>query len=389
MTRQNSARLVLAAALAASACSDQVVTPEPVEPVVLSAERGGGRFEETATATWHERTYVLLSSLPNGSHAPASRILTYLSIAQYRAVRSAQRDRGHKKPSERAAVGAASVAVLSSFFPASAASLEAQLDADIAADDEKNRDAEDGEAIGRSVGAAVLAQAAADGFNTLNPGVPPVGPGYWVSSGAAIARSLYGTRPFFLRSTTELRSAPPPAFGSPRFLADLAEIRRISDTRTPEQLAIAQTWNHLAAPFTPGNNDRVAVELIRKYDRSEKEAAYILAKANAAAFDAQIGCFDTKFAYWFLRPSHADPAITLPIGLPNHPSYPSAHQCITAAFSTYLIVHFPRDRELLESNMELAGLSRMYGGIHYRFDIEAGALIGRRAALRALFGRLD
>jgi hypothetical protein len=31
------------------------------------------------------------------------------------------------------------------------------------------------------------------------------------------------------------------------------------------------------------------------------------------------------------RPPQADPAITLPIALPNHPSIPSAHSCITSA----------------------------------------------------------
>jgi membrane-associated phospholipid phosphatase len=133
----------------------------------------------------------------------------------------------------------------------------------------------------------------------------------------------------------------------------------------------------------------IADDVIAEHHRTEREAARILAYANAAAFDAQIACFDAKFTYWFIRPSQADPAITLPISLPNHPSYPSAHSCITGALMTVLIDAFPSERPRLEEVIQLAGLSRMYGGIHYRFDIEGGQGIGRQAAALALAGSLE
>jgi hypothetical protein len=74
-----------------------------------------------------------------------------------------------------------------------------------------------------------------------------------------------------------------------------------------------------------------------KYRRNELDAARILAYANTAAYDAIIACFYTKFHYWFIRPSQADAAITTPVGLPNHPSYPSAHSCETGAFQGVLV----------------------------------------------------
>lgn len=282
--------------------------------------------------------------------------------------------------------------MLSSFFPLDVASFEAQLDGDLAAPDwpgNKNGDDEAGEAIGRAVGAAVLAQAATDNYLVVAPGVPPVGPGFWTSSPAAIVRALHGVRPFFLTSASQIRPGPPPAFGSPAYLEGLAEVRGISDTRTPEQLAIAQLWNTGTAPFTTGLMNRIIAELIGDHHRTERESARILAYANAAAFDAQIACFDAKFAYWFIRPSQADPAITLPIGLPNHPSYPSGHSCITSAIMSVAEAFLPSERPRLEEVIALAGLSRMYGGIHYRFDIEAGQTIGRNAAALALAGSLE
>jgi membrane-associated phospholipid phosphatase len=43
----------------------------------------------------------------------------------------------------------------------------------------------------------------------------------------------------------------------------------------------------------------------------------------------------------------------------------------------------------MEEIIELAGLSRIYGGIHYRFDVDAGREIGRGAAAVALRGSLE
>ena len=235
----------------------------------------------------------------------------------------------------------------------------------------------------------MLAAAATDNYLALSPGVPPVGPGYWVSAPAAIVRSLHGARPFFLTKSDQLRPPPPPAFGSQAFLTDLAEVRAISDTRTAEQLALAQFWNTSTAPFTAGALNLIVDEMIRDHHRTEREAARILAYANAAAFDAQISCFEAKFAYWFIRPSQADPAITLPIGLPNHPSYPSGHSCITSAIMTVAASAFPSERDRLEEIITAAGMSRVYGGIHYRFDVDAGQAIGRGAAALALAGSLE
>jgi len=178
-----------------------------------------------------------------------------------------------------------------------------------------------GEAIGRAAAARVIAYSASDLVGLTDPGVPPIGPGYWVWNGGPIARGNLGARPFFLSSGNEFRPPPPPAFGSPAYLAALAEVRQISDTRTPEQLAIAQYWNTNQSPTSNAAMNNLAVELIRGQRLGDHEAARVLFLMNAAEFDALIGCFDAKYYYWFIRPPQADPAITLPIGLPPHPSF--------------------------------------------------------------------
>ena len=50
---------------------------------------------------------------------------------------------------------------------------------------------------------------------------------------------------------------------------------------------------------------------------------------------------------------------------------------------------FPSERRRLDAVVAEAGMSRVYAGIHYRFDVEAGQAIGRRAAAKALAGSLE
>jgi len=381
--------LIVAGAIA-SACTDAPArVMQPTTPQLDAVKF----WEDNATTRWNRRATELFgtTTLPNGQ-AAASRILTYLSIAQHRAALGAEAGKdGSTHPSVSVAIGAASVVVLSQFYPLSAATLETQFDADLAAQGwpgRKNQDATSGEAVGRAVGAAVLAQAATDNYLAVVPPTQPPGPGKWAPLPNPV-RSLFGVRPFFLTSADQIRPGPPPAFGSAEYLAALAEIRGISDTRTTEQVSIAQTWAFGAAPFTAGAENLIADQLLAEHHRSEKDAARILAYANAAAFDAQIACWDAKFFYYFIRPTQADPAITVAVPLPNHPSYPSGHACITGAIMSVLMDAFPSERDRLEEIIEIAGLSRMYGGIHYRFDIDAGGAIGRQAAALALAGSLE
>jgi hypothetical protein len=382
---------VLLTVVAASACGDGPDRLSLPSSVNVVAEKF---WEVTASTRWNERALGLLAQRPPATNGQTGtlRILTYLSLAQYRAVLAADDGKaGSTHPSLPAAVGGASVAVLSGFFPLDIAALEAQLDADLAATPWPGATREDpvsGEAIGRAIGAAVLAYAAGDNYLATSPGVPPVGPGFWVSSGAPITRGLYRARPFFMTSGDQLRSPPPPAFGSAQFLAALAEVRAISDTRTPEQTALAQFWSPGAAPFNSGALNRLAAELIGEHQRTEREAARILAYANAAAFDAQIACFDTKYAYWFIRPPQADPAITTVLPLQNNPSYTGGHSCATSAIMGVLADAFPSERGRLEALVDEAGLSQLYSGIQFRFDIEAGQTTGRAAAALALAGDL-
>jgi membrane-associated phospholipid phosphatase len=368
-----------ATALALAGCADHPTEPEsaltpPVggtSPADPSASTGS---KVVSSVAWNGTARGLLTAQVANPFVQV-RVLTYLSLAQYNAIITAENSKTQgPHPSAAGAAAGASVVVLKDFFPAQAQALEDQ----IAAQTGEKEDFTAGEAIGRVVGAEVVAYAHGDNTGVLPAPPVPVGPGFWTSTAPLLG--LFGTRPLALTSADQFRPPPAPAFGSQAYLDAQAEIRLLSDTRTPEQLAQAQFWNTRVA----GYQNEIASELIASRGRSERNAASILALANMAGFDALIACWDAKFTYWYIRPSQADPAITLPIGLPNHPSYPSAHSCVTAAYSEVLGHFFQDERPRLAANVEASGLSRMYGGIHYRFDIVAGRLLGRQVAEQVL-----
>ena len=384
---------VLPAALLTTACDIDRPTGVAAAPAGLAPSFSAVKFWEAgATVAWNERA----TNLAAVRVIDAVRLYAYLGMAQFRAAQAAQAGPGPHPPVS-AAIGGASVAILRSFFPLDVAEIEAGLDAQRAAPawpGEKHADFADGEALGRSIGAAVLSFAQGDLFGLTNPLVPPIGPppvtpGSWIYSGGPIARGGLGARPIFLTSGSQLRPPPPPAFGSAAFNTALAEVRQISLTRTAEQLAIANYWNVNQSPRSDAAIMAIARDLIVSHRRGDAEAARIMFLMGAAGFDAIVACFDAKYYYWYIRPPQADPLIVTAFPPPPHPSYPSGHSCATGGLTGVLAGVFPSERARLDAVAEEASLSRLYAGIHYRFDMEAGLAIGRAAAAIALAANLD
>jgi len=193
-------------------------------------------------------------------------------------------------------------------------------------------------------------------------------------------------RPFFLMDSRQFRPGPPPAFGSPAFVAALAEVRWFSDNRTREQDSLARFW---ASPggFTncaQAYANQIATRQITKYHLDETRAAHVLAVMNMASMDAYIASHDAKYTYWLIRPPQADPGIVLAVPLPNHPSYTSNHASVTGASMAVLAAFFPSDADSLNGLADQSAISRVYAGIHYRFDMDAGLALGRTVAGYAL-----
>ena len=385
----------LIAALGLTACAD--ASPVPTAPTTAgeaarSAATGVAAERTTAAARWNVLTRAIIARRGGSSNA-AARLFALVSVAQYNAVIAAEAARARgEHPSEAGAAAAAAATVLAARYASEQAVVQAQLAADAAyfatLPSERDADFAAGTAVGRSVAAAVLAHAATDGSDAVWTGTIPLGPGFWTSTPptAPPQEPRWGEiRPWLLSSADQFRPPPPPAFGSPEFLAALAEVRSLSDTRTPEQLRIAQFWaSGYGAGGPAGYFGSVAVELSTQRHLDERKAARLLAVMHMAIMDASIGCYEAKYLYWYIRPHQADAAITIPVNRPNFPAYPSAHSCLSAAAAGVLAAFFPSDADALRAMVEEAGVSRLYAGLHFRFDVTAGQELGFAVAELAM-----
>ena len=318
----------------------------------------------------------------------AFRIYSLMSVAQYAALNAAHDDRN---VSPDAAVASASATVLTQLYTDSAvrATIAAELARDIDRASHGSRGAtlaQAGQRLGEDAATRVMAWAPPP-LVLFGPytGTIPTGPGMWFSAkGVPPIGILFAqARPWLLDSVSQFRPGPPPAYGSPAFQAALEEVRTVAKNRTREQTAIAQHWND-SDPWERWN-DEAANALIRHH-ASDTDAARVLAVLNVGAMDAIVACFDAKYHYWSIRPSQADTTIVLAdsVDLPNFPSYPSGHACSAGAFDGVLEHFFPQDRAAFNKIAEEQAMSRLYGGIHYRFDDDGGLELGRTVARYAV-----
>lgn len=384
----------------AAGCADEPTAPvQDLRSRAPAVAANSPHTRTLASVAWGAQARVLVTQ-QRLSPTTAARAYALLAVAQYGAASAAYDgptdgtleedgfgEGGRSRyEAQRGAVAGASARMLTHLFPSAAGSLAQQLEAESRmGPGGVHPQFVRGVAIGTAMGDRMIAWAATDGFSTPWPGSIPTGAGKWTGSPPVAAASHAAMRPYSLSSPSQFRSPPPPAFGSPAFLADLNEVRTFSDTRTADQLRIARDRNLSAGTITGlGFFHELASTYITEAGLDELSATHVLALVNAAGSDAVIGCWDSKLQYFYIRPSQVDPAITLPIGLPNHPSYPSGHSCISGAAAAVLTAFFPAHAAELEEHVVENGMSRIYAGIHYRFDVTAGQTLGRAVGAETL-----
>ena len=380
--------LMIAALAFVAACDDSA----PLSPPARSrADVAVDPSRTTATATWSQVARDLVRTRQSNAFQAVRNYAT-LNLAQYNAVIAADRGANGGRLSQRAAVAAASAVALAYLYPSDAAALEMLVQQQINTPgwlEEGVIDVAASLAVGRAEGEQVVARAKTDRMFDPWTGTVPTGPGIWYSSATPPAppggAAFGGAKTFFLESGAQFRPGAPPAFGSSGFNTALAEVRTYSDTRTAEQDSLAKYWALPTGTFTvSGWWNREAATLAAAHALDERRTAHLLALASMTTFDALIACNDAKYIYWLLRPTQADPAIKLAIGLPNFPSFPSNTACISSAESEIIGALIPSERDRLRALADESAHSRIFAGIHYRFDGEVGLALGRRVARHAL-----
>jgi hypothetical protein len=361
-------------------------------------------------------------AFPFANPVYAARAYSYVSTAQYDALKSAwfwkfqysrlspaRNDNAitamvpvsdlPSYPSEDAVISGVTVEMLKTLFPAAVeeVTLKAaeQRNAALWSGKAAASDLAAGLALGKSVAAVFLARAAVDGMRTaggsavlwkaLADSATARGEIAWISRDIPERPPmlpLFGQVRAWNMTPADIiaeRPPPPPSTGSQRMKDETAEVKRTVEHLTSAQLSIAQKWNDGAGTYSPpGHWNDVALEYVRDAKMSEVRAARVFALLNMAMDDAGIGCWDAKYHYFNPRPSQMDPGIKTQIGIPNFPSYTSGHSTFSAAAAAILSYLFPNGATSFDAMRDEAGISRLYGGIHYRSDIEAGKLHGAR-----------
>jgi PAP2 superfamily len=337
-------------------------------PTIAADSSKLAQADSSTTLSWN-RTALEVIERAKPNQLQAIRLMTYVSLAQYAALAA---------PGPSAAAATASMQVIAGLIPAQAAFVE-----------ERYRQHGPGaNPAEHPVSQRVLAAAREDRFTQPWSGQLPQAPATWRSlvnpPAPPALPGLGAMRTFLIDSGSTFRAAPPPAENSAQFRDDLAEVRRHTISPSEESTRLAKFYDMTTGTMVAGFWNERATELIRRNTVGELPAARILATVNAAMMDAAIACHDTKYTYWVPRPSQADPSIKSLIGVPNHPAYPSNHSCISTAAALSLAHFFPQDRARLKGIATEAGISRIYAGLHYRFDVDAGTEIGRKIASVAI-----
>jgi hypothetical protein len=261
-------------------------------------------------------------------------------------------------------------------------------------------------ATGAAFATAMLMARAGDGSTASVPYVPGTDPGEWrpTPPGNAPAALPHwgGVTPFLLSSGAQFRPGPPPALDSAAYAADYNEVKEVgsatSATRTLDQTNAALFWD-----ISSGTTwHRIAVDVIADDGLSTLENARVMAKTSAAVADALIAGFDAKYVYNLWRPVTAiregdndgnaatvgDAGWNSLFAAPAHPSYLSTHSLQSGAAAAVLL-SLVADQAFCNTigtdtrcftgigeAAQDAANSRLWGGIHFRFDNEIGLSTG-------------
>ncbi len=348
----------------------------------------------------------------NLSPAEASRALAILHAAQYDAVAAVDfpgaayqvHVTAPKGASAEAAANAAASTVLEALFPSQ---LPAFQTAENAAEFglPKSVATTDGLALGRQVAQLTLTNRAADGSNLSSNYVPSPLPGLWKPTPPSFVPAQdaqWGlVTPFVAADVSVARPPAPPSVGSAAYDQALQQVellgRSNSTSRTTDQTAAAQFWDSGPGSFTnPGHWNAIAEQFSVARKDTLAQDAKLFAQLDFAMADAEIATLGAAYTDNLWRPVSAiqqtDPTWTPLLSTPPTPSYPADHAATSTAAANVLSAAFGTKTRFTDSIFAAtgvartyssfsaaaaeAGMSRVYGGVQFAFDVNQGAALG-------------
>ena len=314
-----------------------------------------------------------------------------------------------------AAAIAAAHAVLKSYFPANAATLDALRATSLAAIPDGSAKA-GGIATGEAAAAAILATRVNDGSTPAQFYLPASNDPYqWqltpgCSAAGGILMNWPNLRTFGIANAEEFRADPPPALNTPQYARAFNEVKSVgskNSTERPQDRTDVARFYAVTSPAYIFN--MAARQLSDAEGRSMLHLARALALVNMAISDAAVASFGTKYHYTTWRPETAirdadvddnprteaqqgwEPLIVAPC----FPGYTSNHASLSGAGAEVLRrvygegghaititnpTPFPGvayNYLTLDQILSDIDDARVFGGIHFRFDQDAGGVLGR------------
>jgi hypothetical protein len=369
---------------------------------------------------WNAIMQATVSSQPP---FPQARLAAITQLAVFEAVNAITREYkpylGTITTQSNASTDAAAVTaahdVLKNYIPGSAATLDTALASSLAIIPDGSAKIV-GIAVGQAAAAAMIAARAHDGSSpaafflpsSLDPGVWQPTPSCTAAGGAFF--QWRNVTPFGIRSGSQFRLGPPPTLTSDRYTRTFTEVKAVGGTNSTERPPDRANVALFYAAVTPvGVWNSAARQLSTAQGKSLSENAHDFALINMAISDGAVATFDTKYHYNFWRPEAAirNAATdgndqTMPdytfmpfIVTPCFPGYPSAHGTLSnAAREVMEQVYAGGQLSITLTSAAVPGVTlnyttlsqitddiddaRVYGGIHFRTDQDAGSALGRR-----------
>lgn len=397
-----------------------------------------------AFQSWYRLMVELVRHTPTYSPPVASRAFAYLGVGAYTALQSGDDHltplvgqlNGLTDPPKREA-GAYDIAVILQAELAGSAhdlfsntgpsgqgamtAMEKKLSAEVAKgvpQEVVDRSVAYGQAVAAYVvnwskddGGAVIDNMGFPRTYTLNPA-----PGHWKPTSAVVQQQFpllpyWGNnRTFAMPAGSTCDLPPPPVYSedpNSEFMKQVMEVYNTSKTETDEQRAVAKFWadDAMLSMTPPGHWMAILDEVATKGNLPLDKQVDGALRLGVALGDAFIGCWQTKYHYDFIRPVTVIKALVDPkwepiVSTPPFPEYASGHSVQSAAAATVLTQIFgdnyafedtaptpddmpPRQFASFWLAAQEAGMSRLYGGIHFRAAIENGLMQGKCVATYA------
>lgn len=390
--------ILLVAAAPAQAQTDQVLMWNETALTAIRTVSTAPPVASRALAITHAAIFDSVNSI-YGTYTPYKYQLT-----------------GYAGASAEAAVAAAGYNVLKQLFPTQEAYLTNEYNTRMAAIGGTQGAKDLGESLGSTIANAMYNLRLPDGSSTAQsyPYTPTPGAGNWQPTSPApyLLPGWGQVTPFAITSNTQFfEKKDPPAVTSNLYAKAFNEVKslgaKFNSSRTPDQTEIALFWADGPGTQTPpGHWNSIAQTVAQSKNTTLVENARLFALLNLAEADAAITAWNMKLEYDYWRPITAiregdldgnrktvgDPNWEPLINTPPFPSYVSGHSTFSGAAAAILGEFFD-DKTTFASTSEgllvvertferfseaaaEAGISRIYGGIHWDFDNELGLKAG-------------